>query len=109
MPQVLPETEGFRMVENIPYIVAVAAFVILTTWKKLEGRRAFIEKAIDAAFYVVENIKAETETKVDDKAAEGLLHLKTMLAAKRIKVSGKIHTQAETRFKELHGRHKAAK
>jgi len=83
--------------------------VVITTWKKLESRRAFIEKAIDAAFYVVENIKAETETKLDDKAAEGLHHLKTMLAAKRIKVSGKIHSQAETRFKELHGRHKASK
>mgnify|MGYP003152897629 CR=1 FL=1 len=97
-----------QILTNLPYLLAVAAFVVLTTWKKLESRRAFIEKAIDAAFYVVENIKAETETKVDDKAAEGLFHLKTMLAAKKIKVSSKIHAQAETRFKELHGRHKAA-
>ena len=91
------------ILENLPYLFALCVFVAITTWKKLEDRRELIEKAIDSAFYVVENMKHQTEPKVDDKAAEALGQLRVML------VTPQIAAKAESRFDELHGRHKAAK
>ncbi len=97
------------ILENLPYLFALSVFVAITTWKRLEGRRELIEKAIDAAFYVVENMKDQTETKVDDKAAEALGQLRVMLARDKVKLTPQIAAKAESRFNELHGRHKAAK
>ena len=97
------------ILENLPYLFALSVFAAITTWKRLEGRRELIEKAIDAAFYVVENMKAQTETKVDDKAAEALGQLRTMLARDKVKMNPQIAAKAEVRFNELHGRHKATK
>ena len=97
------------IIENLPYLLAVAAFVAISTWKKLEKRQEIIEKAIDSAFYIVENMKHQTETKVDDKMAEGLGQLKRLLATKKVKASKAINMQAEARFNELHGRHKVSK
>jgi len=95
------------LISNIPYILATAAFILITTWKKLQSRRDIIEKAVDAAFYIVENMKHTTESKVDDKAAEGLAQLKALLANKKMKVTKKVSEQATSRFEELHGRQKA--
>ena len=96
-------------IENLPYLLAVAVFAAITTWKKLEQRQEIIEKAIDSAFYIVENMKHQTDTKIDDKVAEGLGQLKQLLAARKVRSSKSINMQAEARFNELHGRHKSSK
>ena len=97
------------ILENTPYLFALCVFVAITTWKKLSARQELIEKAIDAAFYVVENMKHQTETKVDDKLAEGLGQLRVMLAQNKVKMNPQIAAKAEVRFNELHGRQKSSK
>tara|TARA_R100000655_G_scaffold40546_1_gene76221 strand:+ start:426 stop:749 length:324 start_codon:yes stop_codon:yes gene_type:complete len=95
------------LIENAPYILSFIAFTLITTWTRLEARRKIIEKAIDSAFFIVENIKHQTESKVDDKLAEGLSQLKSLLAADKVKINPKIEEKAVNRFNELHGKQKA--
>lgn len=95
------------IIENLPYILSLIAFTLITTWTRLEARRKIIEKTIDSAFFIVENMKHQTESKIDDKLAEGLLQLKILLANEKVKINPKIKKQAENRFNELHGKQKA--